>query len=603
MRIFAEAKRRGVLKVATVYLAVSWLTLEVGHTLFNIFELPHLGLQIVFVLLTLGFPGALAMGWFHHTVESSDALGTHDQPHHEGEHLAAVFGAVALLVLAVAIGLRFFHNSQTLGHDSHTAARGHPASGESEASAPRSGGRDEASVVPAFDPPPHSVAVLPFANLSGDPKEDYFSDGLSEELLNSLTRVQQLRVPARTSSFSFKGTNTDIQSIARKLNVGAVLEGSVRKAGDQVRITAQLIDAKTGYHRWSQTYDRNLRDILALESEIAEAVTRASQVTLLGDPAATFELGGTQNPQAFDAYLHGLMQRERTEKPNMLAGIAAFEEAVRFDPNYALAYAARAEILATFAMNFSDHPRDDFRRAKSSAQQAIKLAPSLAEAHAALGRVLDFGDLDFAAAQREFDIALKLAPGSAIVHANYALFAAWLGRPGAIDAARRAVRLDPVSADTYRILIRALYYSGQYEKVIAGTDPQGRTFEGLLGAYAGYANLALGRNEAAAAACTKEPVVWAGDHCLAIAYHRLGRFADAQAALKRLQDGNGDSAAYQYAEIHAQWGHPDEAVRWLQKAFELRDPGLVALNKDVFLNPIENRPEFQKILAALRYPD
>jgi len=196
----------------------------------------------------------------------------------------------------------------------------------------------------AFNPPPHSIAVLPFVNMSGDKEQEYFSDGLTEELLNSLTRVDELQVAGRTSSFYFKGEHADLATIARRLNVANVLEGSVRRSGNTVRITAQLINAVTGFHAWSQTYDRDLGDILKLQTEIANAVASALRVTLLGDVAGKIELRGTRNPAAFDAYLRGAaVGRSMRGAQSQQAAIAEYNEAIRLDPAYALAYAARAE--------------------------------------------------------------------------------------------------------------------------------------------------------------------------------------------------------------------------------------------------------------------
>jgi TolB-like protein len=193
----------------------------------------------------------------------------------------------------------------------------------------------------AFAPPPHSIAVLPFVNLSGDKDQEYFSDGLTEEVLNSLAEIDGLQVAARTSAFSFKGQDNDIDTIARKLNVGAVLEGSVRRSAHTIRITVQLINAVTGFHLWSKTYDRDLGDVLKVQTDIATAVAGALRVTLLGDVAAKVELGGTRNPAAFDAYLRGA--KEFGSSP---IAIAAYSEAIRLDPNYALAFAARSIALS-----------------------------------------------------------------------------------------------------------------------------------------------------------------------------------------------------------------------------------------------------------------
>jgi len=265
----------------------------------------------------------------------------------------------------------------------------------------------------AFTPPPHSIAVLPFVNMSGDPKQDYFSDGLSEELLNSLAAVRDLRVAARTSSFFFKGKDVDLSDVARKLNVGAVLEGSVRKAGDQVRITAQLINAVTGYHLWSQTYDRDLKDILKLQTEIATAVTKALEATLLADAAATIELGGTKNPQAFDAYLHAKsLGAGGLGRPALLDAIASVDGAIRLDPGFAKAYVYKALLENGLAEYYGvgDEIREHFQLARTAAERALQLAPDLGEAHSAMARVLSDGFYDYHGSLAEHERALALSP-------------------------------------------------------------------------------------------------------------------------------------------------------------------------------------------------
>ena len=215
----------------------------------------------------------------------------------------------------------------------------------------------------AFAPSPHSIAVLPFVNLSGDKEQEYFSDGLTEELLNSLAAINELQVAARTSAFSFKGTNTDIGTIARKLNVGAVLEGSVRRSAHTIRVTAQLINAVTGFHLWSKTYDRDLGDVLKLQTEIATAVASGLKVTLLGDVAAKVELGGTRNPAAFDAYLRASKAYNSAHTAQDLqAAIAAFSEAIRLDPDYALALAGRSRAITGYTGELGDGSRKTRKR-------------------------------------------------------------------------------------------------------------------------------------------------------------------------------------------------------------------------------------------------
>ena len=268
----------------------------------------------------------------------------------------------------------------------------------------------------AFAPPPHSVAVLPFANLSGDQEQEYFSDGLTEELLNSLSQINDLQVAARTSAFSFKGKDIDIDTIAHKLNVAAVLEGSVRRSEHTMRVTAQLINAVTGFHLWSKTYDRDIGDVLKLQTEIATAVAGALKVTLFGDIAQKIEIGGTRNPAAFDAYLRATKTYWETlgEKETQTA-IDGYSEAIRLDPDYALAYAARSLALVTFAQLYATSAAataSDLDKALTDAHRAIALAPNLTEGHLALAGVYE-DLLEFARANEEYARALTLGPGSA----------------------------------------------------------------------------------------------------------------------------------------------------------------------------------------------
>ncbi len=311
-----------------------------------------------------------------------------------------------------------------------------------------------------FSPPPHSIAVLPFVNMSADKDQEYFSDGLTEELLNSLAQINELQVAARTSVFSFKGTNTDIGTIARKLNVSAVLEGSVRRSGNTVRVTTELINAVTGFHLWSHTYDRALGDVLKLETEIASAVAGALKVRLLGDVATKIELGGTRNPAAFDAYLRGrkVPVSAHSEQYDRTA-IAAYTEAIGLDPDYALAFANRSMALNAYAGITSESDiRERYEGALSDARKAIALAPDLAEGHLALAYYFESGALDFARANEEYERAFALAPGNAQVLRRYGVFAVRMGRTeSGIATARRAVVLDPLNHGVHTALGAALY--------------------------------------------------------------------------------------------------------------------------------------------------
>jgi eukaryotic-like serine/threonine-protein kinase len=460
-----------------------------------------------------------------------------------------------------------------------------------------------------FNPPPHSIAVLPFVNMSGDAGQAYFSDGLTEELLDSLSRVNELQVAARTSSFSFQGEHPDIATVARKLNVASVLEGSVRRSGHTVRVTAQLDDAITGYHLWSQTYDRDLGDILKLQTDIANAVAGALKVRLLGNASAKIELAGTHNPAAFDAYLRGVKTYYSGDDGKELqTGISAYTEAIRLDPNYALAFAGRSRAYTGYATEYATGAaaREAFDKAEADAREAIRLAPELAEGYLALAYFFENGALDFTQARDAYERALVLAPGNASVLRVSGGFLATMGRfDQAISSARRAVALDPLNRASHDILGFTLYLARRYREALRAyadsitLDPayeEAHAFGGLV--YYGLHDL-----EHARSSCEAKPDSWAAEWCLAVIYDKLGRHADAEAALAKYRTAQRDGAAYEYGTIYAQWGNRAKALEWLATAMRLRDPGLEYLKTDPLMDPLRNEPRFQEIQRAMKFPD
>ena len=459
----------------------------------------------------------------------------------------------------------------------------------------------------AFSPPPHSIAVLPFVNMSGDKEQDYFSDGLSEELLNDLSRIDELQVAARTSSFSFKGKDTDIGTIARKLNVGAVLEGSVRRSTHSVRVTAQLNNAMTGFHMWSQTYDRELGDVLKLQADIAEAVASALKVKLLGDAVSEMKVGGTLNPAAYDAYLRSASAYWQVVSASDNESVrAGYQEAVRLDPNFALAYAEWSQALGAYGSLFAHGPAvgDSYGQARAQALKAVALAPELAEGHLALAVVYQ-RSLDFAGASDEFQRAMTLAPGNARVLRDYGAFAVQMGRTDAgIAATRRAAALDPLSVESYNWLSSALRSARRYDEALAayqdGLSLQPKNPKWANGPLIYYA---LGDFEKMRAVCegVGEAVKDFQD-CLALAYHKLGRQADAETALARFKALAGNAGAYGYATIYAQWGNTREALTWLETAVQLRDPELINLKTEPLLDPLRKEPRFKAIERELKFP-
>jgi TolB-like protein/Flp pilus assembly protein TadD len=464
-----------------------------------------------------------------------------------------------------------------------------------------------APTVSAFNPPPHSIAVLPFVNMSGDKEQEYFSDGLTEELLNSLSAINGLQVAARTSAFSFKGKDTDIGTIARQLNVGAVLEGSVRRSTHTIRITAQLINAVTGFHLWSKTYDRDIGDVLKMQTEIATSVAGALQVTLLGDVASKVELGGTSNPAAFDAYLRGAKGGSSIRDPKDLpAAIASYTEAIRWDPHYALAFAARSIALSDLAAEAETaaEVREGYNKAQMDARQALELAPDLGQAHLALAYVLD-NTLHFTQANTEYERARALAPGNADLLQLSGIFASLMGHFDAgVAATRRAIVLDPLARKSHSSLGRALYFARRYQESLAAYAETISLDPDLNESYGdrGLSFYGLGDLESARTSCETKPDYWRSQQCLAVVYDKLGRHADAEAELSKLKADGGDTSAYQYAAIYAQWGDRAKALEWLEVAWRLRDPGLEELKTDPLMDPLRQEARLQDIERALKFP-
>jgi TolB-like protein/Tfp pilus assembly protein PilF len=467
------------------------------------------------------------------------------------------------------------------------------------------------SATPVFSPPAHSIAVLPFVNMSGDPKEEYFSDGISEELLNALSRLNDLQVVARTSSFSYKGQNVNVAKIARELNVGAILEGSVRRAGNTVRITAQLINTVTGFHLWSETYDRPLNDIFKVQTEVATAVAQQLETKLAGDESARLDAGGTTNPAAYDAYLRA-QRIDHEDVSGMAAPHAALAEvdrAIALDPNYSAAYALRANLLLDIRTTATvDTARDLREQAIRTAERAVALAPNYADAHIALGNVR--GDLlqDFVGAGAEFDRALTLAPGSAYVQRTIAVHSAALGRfDSAIPAARRGVALDPQNWAVYDREAATYYLARRYGEALAALQHAQALKPGTseLNYWLWRIQFLSGQAEQTRQLC-EVPTTRLEEQdrhlCLALTYHVLGRQVDAEHELEQFKTQYGDTSAYRYAQIYAQWGNAPAALRWLDRGEQIYTYGIPLIKVDPLLDPIRNEPQFKALLARMNFP-
>jgi serine/threonine-protein kinase len=534
------------------------------------------------------------------SVPTVDAAARHPQASRPPRKLlipvAVLAGLIVLAALVYLLAVKF-------------GPAGHPVPSASAPAAAPSAPVASAAAATSFNPPAHSIAVLPFANMSGDARQDYFSDGLSEELLNSLAAIRDLQVVARTSSFSFRGQDVDVAVVARKLNVGAVLEGSVRKDGSHVRITAELINALTGFQLWSQTYDRDLKSVLALQTEIATAVTKALQATLLSNAATSIEIGGTQVPAAFDAYLRGeSLERGNLDKETTLARIAAYSEAIRLDPKFAKAYVGVANAQNSYANNYANDSDVSayFKQARAASEQAVTLAPELGEAHASVAYVLERGFLDFTRAMAEYDRALELSPNDPDVLLRSGVYFATMGRTeAALSAMRRAMVLDQLNPVGYARLAVALTYAHQYRQAIDASQRalQLNPHDDAIRNYIGYDYMLLGEYSAARPLCATSKPSWVGLLCLAILDDKEHRHAEAEAQMAAMKAELGDGAAYQYAEIYAQWGDIPKALDWLDTAYRLPDPGIGTLRVDELIDPLRKQPRFQEIERKLQLPN
>jgi len=415
-------------------------------------------------------------------------------------------------------------------------------------------------------------------------------------------------VISRTSSFAFKGKDVDIGTIARQLNVGAILEGSVRRSGNMVRVTVQLINTVTGFHFWSQTYDRELGDVLKLETEIANSTASALKIALRESIWARVELGGTLNANAVDAYFRGI-NTDIVTGDDWLQAAAAYTEAIRLDPKFALAFVMRSYALNYYAANWATGPaiRENLHKAELDARQAIALAPESAAPHVALADYF-MAVLDLQGAEIECTRARTLEPNNAWYMLDCGLFAVEIGRTEAgLALVRKVFELDPLSEQAGEAYGGALVSARRYEQALAafrrGSSPDANPDNPTGSASRGFAYYHLGRFDEARKSCAFESEELDLLVCQATTYKKLGQDKEARAALAKFMKLRGGSDPYAYAEIYAQWGDTAKAMDWLRKAASFRDTGLILLKIDPFMDPIRGEPEFKEILKSMNFPD
>jgi TolB-like protein/DNA-binding winged helix-turn-helix (wHTH) protein/Flp pilus assembly protein TadD len=452
-----------------------------------------------------------------------------------------------------------------------------------------------------------SIAVLPFADMSPYKNQEYFSDGLAEQLIHDLSRVSGLKVVGRSSAFQFGGKNEDLRVVGRKLGVANLLEGSVRREGNHVRITANLIKAEDGFELWSQTYDREMNDIFEVQDEIALAATEALQLKLLGangQPVASHLRSA--NPEAYQAYLQAKYFSARgQDKQDLDKALSYTDQAVKLDANYATAWAQRSQVLETMAGVSLIESTEGFRRARESALRAIALDPNLAAGYMAMGMVQINHEWDWEGAEVSFRRAGQLEPGSADVLGHRAYLTRTLGRVDeAIELYKQAIALDPLRANFHLALGYELYLVGRYEEARAALQRAQDLNPQLSSLHLTRAKVLLseGRRQEALGEIESETGEWEKLSGEALAYYALGRREQSDSALKKLIATHQKDAAYQIAEVYAYRGETDKAFEWLERAYRQRDPGAPELKTGPLMRGLSDDPRYAKLLKKMRLP-
>ena len=587
---FAELKRRNVYKVAVAYAIVGWLVVQVSSTVLPTFHAPEWVVQTLVVLVALGFPIAVVIAWaFELTPEGLKRTEDVDRATEKrGKSHAWIY----VVAVGAAISIALFLLGRYTATNTASAARTEAVTGSSI--------------------PQKSIAVLPFDNLSRDPDNAFFAEGVQDEILTRLAKVADLKVIARTSTQKFKSAPTDLREVAKQLDVANILEGSVQKVNDQVRVNVQLINALTNAHLWAEIYDRKLSDIFAVQSDIAKTVADTLQAKLTGSEKQMIAAQSTNDTAAYELYHKGRALWERRSGDNIPKAIAFFEQAIARDPNYALAYAglSNADILLPFFAG-ADR-REAYSKAKEAALKALRLDPNLAEAHLALGKVLFFSEIDLAGAMREYKRAIELKPNDATAHhwfGNDTLSA--LGRSEeAIAEVRRAVELDPLSPVINADLGTTFFYAHRYDdsaRQLRKTLEIDPTFF--------YAHFNLGivlqvTGDLAGAIAEYEKAKQLNDDLLmsTMCAAAKAQAGDKDAALRMLSDldkisQHREVVGYLRALLYLNLNNKAEALRWLEQGFQERDGSNISWIKvDPLLDSLHGDPRFEALVQKVVAP-
>src|SRR5437867_139863 len=581
---FGELKRRNVYKVAVAYAVVGWVIAQIATQIFPFLEIPNWIVRLVIILIAIGFPIALVIAWaFEITPQGIERTEVADtMPVAPGQKKHA-WMYVAIVGAVLSIGLFF------LG---------------------RYGFRNATSS--SSELPGKSIAVLPFDNLSRDPDNAYFAEGVQDEILTRLAKVADLKVISRTSTQRFKSAPSDLREIAKQLGVMHIVEGSVQKANDQVRVNVQLINAMTDAHLWADTYDRKLTDIFSVESEIAKTIADTLQAKLTGSEKQMMAAHPTTDTAAYELYHKGRSLWEKRSGDNIPKATAFFEQAIARDPNYALAYAGLAQAYVLLPFYTGADRLDAFSKAKDAALKALRLDPNLAEAHAALGKVLFFSEIDLTGAMREYKRAIELQPNDATAHhwlGNDTLAA--LGRfEEAIAQGKRAVELDPLSTVINTDFGTIFYYAHRYEE---SAKQLRKTLEIDPTFFYAHFNLGIALQAAgdlSGAITEYEKAKQLGDDTYVpmLSAQAKAYAGDKDAALRMLNDldkisQHREVVGYCRALLYLSLNNKDEALRWLEQGLKERDGSNISWIKvDPLLDPLHGDPRFEALVQKVIEP-
>ena len=542
---FAELKRRNVYKVAVAYAVVGWLLIQVATQVFPFFEIPNWGIRLVVLIIAIGFPIALIIAWaFELTPEGLKRTEVADrEPAKPSRNKAWIY--VVIIAVALSVGLFFF------GRYSATNTKGVPA-----------------------ELPGKSVAVLPFANLSGNPENAYFAAGIQDEIITRLAKIGQLKVVSCLSTQRFKSSPDDVPAIAKQLGVANVLQGSVQRSADEVRVNVQLVKGETDTHLWADTFDRKMTDVFQIESDVAKTIAEKLQAKLTGSEERAISVEPTANSQAHELYLKGRYLWNRRTAENLKKALSYFEQAAEKDPNYALAYVGIADTCGLFPVYGAGAPQEYLPKAKAAAEKALALDDSLAEAHASMGLIY-YCYFKGAESVKEFERAIQLNPNYATAHHWYGrLTLVMIGQlDRAMAEAKRAYELDPVSpiihADLGGVSLAARRYDEAIQQLRATleVDPEFYWAHRWLGMA-----LELKGDTEGAIAEYKRAIELNDDPStlafLAHAYASIGRQEEARQLLAQLTEKAKTRYVqpYAFALVHLGLGEKDQALDWLEKA-------------------------------------